>query len=176
MHGSWKFVEILWIESWKAWQKMSNDSFHDRQSIDFNLIPASITSPAGLGWELTWSVTSSTCWPPCEHQRTVRQPTPPARVVIGEQRYTSKKKHENSIEMQDFGHIRPLTFDKQHASWQQRNAVQTWCQSRIIRGWPRSNLSETLRHALRDLSSGMLEQSWPGIFGWAVQRSESCSS
>ena len=99
---------------------MSNESSHGRQSIDFNLIPASITSPAGLGWELTWSITSSTCWPPCEHQRTVGQPTAPARVVIGEQRYTSKKKHENSIEIQDFD--RSVLQTK--CIWQPKKAVK----------------------------------------------------
>ena len=74
--------------------------FHERQSVHVNLIRASITSPAGLGWELPWSLTSSTCWSPYQGiiarpivQDTKMQPRQKRLMPIQDDQAWSRSKH-----------------------------------------------------------------------------------
>ena len=59
----------------KAWTKNANGVFpwNTINYFIFNLIPGSSTLSAGLGWELTWSITSISCRSP--HQGIIAQPT-----------------------------------------------------------------------------------------------------
>ena len=142
MNGSLKYVKIVWINmnwnekgmnkkhEWLQWFS------HERLTIHFNLIPASISSPAGRGLELIWSGTS-TSWPPHrEHQRTTTQRLC-CEKVIGEHRK---------------GHW-PLSFCKQIASGNEKrlsNMMSIKDHSRKTIENQSQNL-ETLHHTLRDV-------------------------
>ena len=58
------YLERMWIKTRNAPQKNAISLFPWNTTIHNNCIPASITAPAGLGWALPWSVTSSSCWSP----------------------------------------------------------------------------------------------------------------
>ena len=103
------------------WNGKGMNKKRKRQHGHFNLIPASITSPAALGWEVTWSGTSSTCGPPGEHQRTIGQHMALVRAVVGEHRQKTRNQNMKTAQKQ-----RTLAthFCKQNAFGNQNTAVK----------------------------------------------------